>query len=62
MDAERLQFEIGTNFTPLLFDVTDTAALKNAARQVTDLVGDRGLAGLINNAGIASILLKENLI
>jgi NAD(P)-dependent dehydrogenase (short-subunit alcohol dehydrogenase family) len=53
-DAERLQVEIGDNFTPLLFDVTDTVAIQNAARQVAEIVGDRGLVGLINNAGTAS--------
>jgi NAD(P)-dependent dehydrogenase (short-subunit alcohol dehydrogenase family) len=54
VDAQRLKTELGANFTPLLFDVTDRAAIQNAVRQVTDLVGDRGLAGLINNAGIAT--------
>jgi NAD(P)-dependent dehydrogenase (short-subunit alcohol dehydrogenase family) len=54
IDAERLKTELGANFTPLLFDVTDAEAIQNVARQVTDLVGDRGLAGLINNAGIAT--------
>jgi NAD(P)-dependent dehydrogenase (short-subunit alcohol dehydrogenase family) len=54
VDAERLKAELGANFTPLLFDVTDRTAIKNAAQQVTDLVGERGLAGLINNAGIAT--------
>jgi NAD(P)-dependent dehydrogenase (short-subunit alcohol dehydrogenase family) len=53
-DARRLESELGDNFTPLLFDVTDAEGLKNAVRQVTEIVGDRGLAGLINNAGIAT--------
>jgi NAD(P)-dependent dehydrogenase (short-subunit alcohol dehydrogenase family) len=54
IDAQRLKTELGANFTPLLFDVTDATAVQNAAKQVADLVGDRGLAGLINNAGIAT--------
>lgn len=54
IDAQRLKTELGANFTPLLFDVTNAAAVQNAAKQVADLVGDRGLAGLINNAGIAT--------
>ncbi len=54
IDAQRLKAEIGVNFTPLLFDVTDTEAIQNAAKQVASIVEDRGLAGLINNAGIAT--------
>lgn len=53
-DARRLTNEIGSNFTPLLFDVTDSKALQNAAQQVASMVGHRGLAGIINNAGIAT--------
>jgi NAD(P)-dependent dehydrogenase (short-subunit alcohol dehydrogenase family) len=33
-DAERLSREWGSNFTPLLFDVTDEAAVIKAARDV----------------------------
>jgi hypothetical protein len=32
-DAERLSRELGANFTPLLFDVTDEAAVLKSARQ-----------------------------
>src|SRR6185369_4800424 len=32
-DAERLRSELGANFTPLLFDVTDEAAVKAAASE-----------------------------
>jgi NAD(P)-dependent dehydrogenase (short-subunit alcohol dehydrogenase family) len=52
-DADRLRSEFGTNFTPLLFDVTDEAAVLAAARQVRDALGGETLAGLVNNAGIA---------
>ena len=52
-DAERVQGELGKQFTPLLFDVTDEEAVKTAVSQVTEMVGDNGLAGLVNNAGIA---------
>ena len=33
-DADRLKSEFGANFTPLLFDVTDEAAVLAAAREV----------------------------
>lgn len=52
-DADRLKGELGANFTPLLFDVTDEAAVLAAARQVREALGGETLAGLVNNAGIA---------
>ena len=52
-DAERLKSEFGANFTPLLFDVTDEAAVLAAAREVRAALGGETLAGLVNNAGIA---------
>jgi NAD(P)-dependent dehydrogenase (short-subunit alcohol dehydrogenase family) len=38
--------------TPLIIDVTDAATIAKAQATVTDAVGQRGLAGLVNNAGI----------
>lgn len=38
--------------TPLIIDVTDGESITAAAQQVSTAVGPRGLAGLINNAGI----------
>jgi NAD(P)-dependent dehydrogenase (short-subunit alcohol dehydrogenase family) len=52
-DADRLKAEFGANFTPLLFDVTDEAAVLSAAREVRAALGGETLAGLVNNAGIA---------
>jgi len=52
-DGDRISERLGNNFVPLLFDVTDDTALAEAAKQVQAAVGDRGLHGLINNAGIA---------
>jgi NAD(P)-dependent dehydrogenase (short-subunit alcohol dehydrogenase family) len=52
-DADRLKSEFGANFTPLLFDVTDEAAVRAAAREVRAALGGETLAGLVNNAGIA---------
>lgn len=52
-DASRLQAELGANFTPLLFDVCDSEAIKKAAQQVSEILDGRGLGGLVNNAGIA---------
>ncbi len=52
-DADRLKSEFGANFTPLLFDVTDEAAVLAAAREVRTALNGETLAGLVNNAGIA---------
>jgi len=52
-DADRLQAEIPTHFTPLLFDVTDETAVRAAIARLTQLVGENGLVALINNAGIS---------
>jgi hypothetical protein len=52
-DAKRLREEFGANFTPLLFDVTDEAAVLAAAREVRAALDGETLAGLVNNAGIA---------
>jgi len=52
-DALRLKGEFGANFTPLLFDVTDEAAVLAAAREVRTALNGETLAGLVNNAGIA---------
>jgi len=52
-DAARLKGEFGANFTPLLFDVTDQAAVLAAAREVRAALNGETLAGLVNNAGIA---------
>jgi NAD(P)-dependent dehydrogenase (short-subunit alcohol dehydrogenase family) len=53
-DAERLAAaEFGQRFVPLIFDVTDAAAVNAAAMRVrNELAGER-LFGLVNNAGIA---------
>jgi NAD(P)-dependent dehydrogenase (short-subunit alcohol dehydrogenase family) len=52
-DADRLKSEFGDAFTPLIFDVTDEAAVQAGARQVEAALGGATLAGLVNNAGIA---------
>jgi NAD(P)-dependent dehydrogenase (short-subunit alcohol dehydrogenase family) len=52
-DADRLKGQFGANFTPLLFDVTDEAAVLAAGREVRAALNGETLAGLVNNAGIA---------
>ena len=52
-DDDRLEDEFGPNFTPLLFDVTNEAAVLAAAREVRAALNGGTLFGLVNNAGIA---------
>ena len=52
-DAEQLARQFGSNFTPLVFDVTQEDQVRNAAARVADKVGVQGLFGLVNNAGIS---------
>jgi NAD(P)-dependent dehydrogenase (short-subunit alcohol dehydrogenase family) len=49
-DAERLR---AAGLQPLIVDVTDQQSIASAAAEVGDAVGSAGLAGLVNNAGIA---------
>jgi NAD(P)-dependent dehydrogenase (short-subunit alcohol dehydrogenase family) len=52
-DAESLKSALGSRFVPLLFDVTDAAAVAKAAEEVKSRLNGETLTGLINNAGIA---------
>ncbi len=52
-DAQRIGSQASARLTPLLLDVTDPDAIAAAARRVEEAVGETGVAGLVNNAGIA---------
>ena len=52
-DAQRLKTELGENFIPLVFDVTDQVSIERAAVQVQTHLKGAGLGGLINNSGIS---------
>jgi len=51
-DANRVSNELGGNFVPLIFDVTDETAVKESVKVVENQIGDQKLSGLINNAGL----------
>ena len=51
-DGESLRRESRARIIPLLLDVTDGASVSAAAHAVAKTVGDAGLSGLVNNAGI----------
>ena len=60
-DADRVAMELGKNFVPLVFDVTDEQAVKESVNKVSALLDNQTLAGLINNAGIAVFGAVQNL-
>jgi NAD(P)-dependent dehydrogenase (short-subunit alcohol dehydrogenase family) len=51
-DAQSLRAEASERLTPLMLDVTDGEAVVQAAKNVAAELGDAGLDGLVNNAGI----------
>ncbi|MGE3154007.1 MAG: SDR family oxidoreductase [Nitrospiraceae bacterium] len=52
-DGVALQAKASPRLTALRLDVTDRDSIAAAVRTVSEAIGDLGLAGLINNAGIA---------
>jgi NAD(P)-dependent dehydrogenase (short-subunit alcohol dehydrogenase family) len=52
-DAHALRESGLAGLFPLILDVTDQETIAAAVRMVSDAVGGAGLAGLVNNAGIA---------
>ena len=52
-DGQTLVAETSGEVTPIIIEVADPETISAAVSTVGDTVGDRGLAGLVNNAGIA---------
>lgn len=52
-DAAALKQELGEAFQPLVFDVTDKAAIHAAAGEVRTALAGTKLGGLVNNAGVS---------
>lgn len=53
-DAQRVQSALGEPFSPLLFDVTDHAAIEEAVPAVVSALDGCNLTALVNNAGITT--------
>ncbi|GHO56114.1 SDR family NAD(P)-dependent oxidoreductase [Ktedonobacter robiniae] len=51
-DGEKLQRDISARITPVLLDITDSVSVAQAAETVTRVIGNAGLVGLVNNAGM----------
>ena len=52
-DGKALKKKARGNLTPMRLDITNDAAIIAAAETVGNAVGEEGLLGLVNNAGIA---------
>jgi NAD(P)-dependent dehydrogenase (short-subunit alcohol dehydrogenase family) len=52
-DAERLTNAGSDRLRALKIDVTDAASISSAQAEVGSAIGEAGLAGLVNNAGVA---------
>lgn len=52
-DAESLERRTSERLVPVFLDITDEAMISRSVEQVSQVVGESGLAGLVNNAGIA---------
>jgi NAD(P)-dependent dehydrogenase (short-subunit alcohol dehydrogenase family) len=51
-DARDLSQSGSDRLTPLILDVTDADQIESARQEIAEAVGDEGLAGLVNNAGV----------
>ena len=60
-DGARVAGDLGPQFVPLMFDVTDRQAVFAAAEKVDEALAGETLAGLVNNAGIAVLGAIQNL-
>ncbi|HEY5983508.1 MAG TPA: SDR family oxidoreductase [Anaerolineales bacterium] len=52
-DAQSLRGDASERLQPLMLDVTDPHTIAEARAAVERFIGDTGLSGLVNNAGIA---------
>ena len=53
-DADALEKSGSDRLSPLMVDVTDEAAVEAARERVQQEVGQAGIVGLVNNAGVAN--------
>jgi NAD(P)-dependent dehydrogenase (short-subunit alcohol dehydrogenase family) len=52
-DADALRAQASEQLTPILLDVTDPESIFKARQEICTLIGDAGLSGIVNNAGVA---------
>jgi len=52
-DGERIRKESAGKVEPIMLDVTNPEHIAAAKQHITEVAGEKGLRGLVNNAGIA---------
>ncbi len=52
-DADGLMQQAGERLIPVMLDVTDSSSIDATAKTIASQVGEEGLHGLVNNAGVA---------
>jgi NAD(P)-dependent dehydrogenase (short-subunit alcohol dehydrogenase family) len=52
-DAARLTAQLSERSHPVIIDVTDAGSIASGVGRIASAVGDEGLDGLVNNAGVA---------
>jgi NAD(P)-dependent dehydrogenase (short-subunit alcohol dehydrogenase family) len=58
-DGEALRQRASERLLPVRLDISDPTEVDHAARKVTEALNGRGLAGLVNNAGISVVGMLE---
>jgi len=53
-DGDRLKAEASDKLTPIILDVTKQGMIDEAVKVVETAVSDKGIIGLVNNAGVAT--------
>ncbi len=53
-DATTIKQDASERLTPIMIDVTDQQSIETAAKTVENAVGEAGIKGLVNNAGMPS--------
>jgi NAD(P)-dependent dehydrogenase (short-subunit alcohol dehydrogenase family) len=51
-DARELAKDGSDRLTPITIDVTDAGQIESAKQEVAEAMGEQGVAGLVNNAGV----------
>ncbi|XP_078260715.1 dehydrogenase/reductase SDR family member 9-like [Rhinoraja longicauda] len=54
--AQSLSTDTSSRLKTIQLDISNSASIENAVKQITQEVGNAGLWGLVNNAGIAGVL------
>jgi NAD(P)-dependent dehydrogenase (short-subunit alcohol dehydrogenase family) len=52
-DADALRAQAPERLTPFFLDVTDAESILKAKHEISTLVGEQGLSGVVNNAGVS---------